>query len=59
MKSSMHDKAEGKFHKVSGGIKQVAGKLGNNPELEAKGTVEKNAGKFQEKTGQTKKLFGR
>jgi len=58
MKSSTQDKAEGKFHKVKGTIKEVAGKLSDNPKLEAKGKVEKTAGKVQEKIGQVKKVLG-
>ena len=58
MKSSISDKAEGKFHQVKGKVKEIAGKLGDNPELEIEGTVEKVAGKLQEKIGQTKKVWG-
>ncbi len=32
MKSSTKDQAEGKFHKVMGKIKEIAGKLGMNSE---------------------------
>ena len=59
MKHSTQDKAEGKFHKVKGTIKEVAGKLSDNPKLEAKGKVEKIAGKVQEKIGQFKKVIGK
>ena len=37
MKSSMRDEAEGKWHKVKGKIKEIAGKVTMNPELEAEG----------------------
>jgi uncharacterized protein YjbJ (UPF0337 family) len=57
MKSSMRDKAEGKFHQVKGKIKQVAGKVSDNPKLEAEGNVEKISGKVQEKIGHLKKVF--
>jgi uncharacterized protein YjbJ (UPF0337 family) len=57
MKSSMRDKAEGKFHQMKGNIKQVAGKLSDNPKLEAAGTVEKISGEVQEKIGHFKKVF--
>jgi uncharacterized protein YjbJ (UPF0337 family) len=57
MKSSIRDKAEGKTHAVKGKIKEVAGKLSDNPDLEAEGTVEKIAGKVQEKIGQVKKVW--
>jgi uncharacterized protein YjbJ (UPF0337 family) len=58
MKSSLKDQAEGKFHKVKGKIKEIAGDLSDNPKLEAEGTVEKIAGKVQEKMGQINKVFG-
>jgi uncharacterized protein YjbJ (UPF0337 family) len=59
MKSSIRDKAEGTFHEVKGKVKEVAGKLSGNPELEAEGTDEKIAGKVQEKIGQVKKVAGK
>ena len=59
MKSSTKDQAEGKFHKVKGKVKEVAGKLSDNPELEAEGADEKIAGKVQEKMGQVKKVLGK
>ena len=49
------DKAEGKFHEVKGMIKEKAGKLANNPRLEAEGKVENTAGKIQKKIGQVEK----
>ena len=59
MKSSIRDKAEGTFHEAKGKVKEVAGKLSDNPKLESEGTGEKIAGKVQEKIGQVKKVFGR
>ena len=59
MKSSTRDKAEGAFHKTKGKVKEMAGKLSDDPELEAKGKAEKIAGKVQEKVGQTKKILGK
>jgi uncharacterized protein YjbJ (UPF0337 family) len=59
MKSSTKDQAEGTFHQMKGKIKEVAGKLSDNPELEAEGTGEKIAGKVQEKIGQVKKVWGK
>ncbi|MCX5822998.1 MAG: CsbD family protein [Deltaproteobacteria bacterium] len=59
MESSTKDQAEGKFHKIKGKVKEVAGKVGDNPELEAEGTDEKIAGKVQEKIGQVKKVLGK
>ena len=58
MKSSIRDKAEGTVHQVKGKVKGVAGKLIDDPELEAEGTDEKIAGKVQEKIGQVKKVLG-
>jgi uncharacterized protein YjbJ (UPF0337 family) len=59
MKSSTKDQAVGKFHKAKGTFKEVAGDLSDNPKLEAEGTVEKIAGKVQEKIGQINKVFGK
>ena len=59
MKSNMRDKAEGTFHEAKGKVKEVAGKLTDNPKLEAKGKTEKIAGKVQEKLGQVKKVLGK
>jgi uncharacterized protein YjbJ (UPF0337 family) len=59
MKSSIRDKAEGTFHEVKGKAKEAAGKLSDNPELEAEGANEKIAGKVQEKVGHVKKVLGK
>jgi uncharacterized protein YjbJ (UPF0337 family) len=59
MKSSTKDQAEGKFHEVKGSIKEVAGKLSDNPKLEGEGTGEKIAGKVQGKIGQVEKVLGK
>ena len=59
MKSSIRDNAEGTFHEAKGKIKEMAGKLSDNPDLEAEGTGEKLAGKVQEKIGQVKKVLGK
>ncbi|HEX2769857.1 MAG TPA: CsbD family protein [Geobacteraceae bacterium] len=59
MKSSTKDQAEGRFHEVNGKVKEMAGKLSNNPKLEAKGIGEKIAGNVQEKIGQVKKVLGK
>jgi len=58
MKSSTKDQAEGTFHQMKGKVKEVAGKLSDNHELETEGTGEKIAGKVQEKIGQVKKVLG-
>jgi uncharacterized protein YjbJ (UPF0337 family) len=59
MKSSTQDQAEGTFHKIKGKLKEGAGELSDNPELEAEGADEKIAGKVQEKIGQVKKVLGK
>ena len=58
MKSSKQDTAEGTFHEVKGKVREVAGKLSDNPKLEAEGTVEKITGQVQEKIGEVKKVWG-
>jgi uncharacterized protein YjbJ (UPF0337 family) len=59
MKSSTKDQAEGKFHELKGKVKEVAGKLSDDPELEGEGTGEKIAGKVQSKIGQVEKVLGK
>ena len=59
MKSSTKDKAEGTFHALKGKVKETAGKLSDNPKLEAEGSGEKITGKVQKKIGQVKKVLGK
>jgi len=59
MKSSTKDKVEGTFLELKGKVKEVAGKVSDNPKLEAEGTGEKIAGKVQAKIGQAKKVLGK
>jgi uncharacterized protein YjbJ (UPF0337 family) len=59
MKSSTKDQAEGKFHKVKGTIKEIAGKVSNDPDLEGEGKNEKKAGKIQKKIGEIEKVVGK
>ena len=58
MKLSTDDKATGKLHEVKGAIKQKAGQITKNPNLEADGIVEKNAGKVQHAVGKIEKSVG-
>jgi len=58
MKSGTRDKVEGVFHEAKGKLKEVAGKITDNPRLEVRGKVEKVAGVAQEKLGQVKKVSG-
>ncbi len=57
MKSSTKDNAEGKMHQVKGTIKEVAGIIVGNEDLEAEGKEENLDGKIQEKRGQIKKVM--
>jgi uncharacterized protein YjbJ (UPF0337 family) len=59
MKSSTKGQAEGKFHEAKGKVKEIAGKITDNPKLEAKGKAETVAGKVQGKIGQIKKVLGK
>jgi uncharacterized protein YjbJ (UPF0337 family) len=44
---------------LKGKVKEKAGKLTNNPDLEAEGQAEEIAGKVQKKIGQVKKVLGK
>jgi uncharacterized protein YjbJ (UPF0337 family) len=55
MKPSTDDKTTGKIHQVKGTIKEKVGELTNNPDLEADGRAEKNAGKVQNWIGKVEK----
>lgn len=59
MKSSTKDQAEGKFHELKGKVKKIAGKLSDDPSMEAEGVGEEITGKIQEKVGQVKKVLGK
>jgi uncharacterized protein YjbJ (UPF0337 family) len=56
MKKSTKDEAQGSFHELKGAIKNKAGKLTNDPDLEAEGLVEKIGGKIQKKIAQVEKV---
>ena len=58
MKPSTDDKTTGKIHQVKGTIKEKVGELTNNPDLEADGRAEKNAGKVQNWIGRAEKAIG-
>jgi uncharacterized protein YjbJ (UPF0337 family) len=59
MKSGMRDEAEGKWHKMKGKIKAIAGKVSGNPKMETEGANEEIAGKVQKKIGEIKKVVGK
>jgi uncharacterized protein YjbJ (UPF0337 family) len=58
MKLSTNDKTTGKLNEVKGAIKQKAGQLTRNPDLEADGNAEKNVGKVQNFVGKVEKAIG-
>jgi uncharacterized protein YjbJ (UPF0337 family) len=57
MKPSTENQVAGKIHEVKGAIKEKAGKLTNDPDMEDEGTGEKIAGKVQKKIGQVQKVI--
>jgi uncharacterized protein YjbJ (UPF0337 family) len=57
MKPSTKDQIEGTLHEMKGKVKEKAGQVVNNPNLQDKGRAEKLAGKIQKKTGQIEKVF--
>jgi uncharacterized protein YjbJ (UPF0337 family) len=59
VKSRVKDQVTGAFHEAKGMIKEIAGKIANQPDLEVAGETEKNAGKLQVKGGRTKKTSGK
>lgn len=59
MKPSTDDKTTGKLHEVKGTIKQTIGELTKNPDLEADGRAEKDAGKVQNWVGKVEKAVGK
>jgi len=52
------DEIKGKGKQISGAIKDKAGELIKDPNLEAKGETERIAGKVQEKTGEARRKAG-
>ena len=58
MKRSTKEKAKGSFHEVNGKVKEKAGQLTNDPDLEAEGQDEKVGGKVQKKIGQVENVVG-
>jgi uncharacterized protein YjbJ (UPF0337 family) len=57
-KPSTKDQLEGNLHDLKGSVKQKAGQMVNDPDLEAEGEAEKIAGKIQKKMGQVEKVLG-
>jgi uncharacterized protein YjbJ (UPF0337 family) len=44
---------------VKGKVKEIAGKVSMNPDLEAEGQEENRTGQVQEKIGEIKKVVGK
>jgi uncharacterized protein YjbJ (UPF0337 family) len=57
MKTGIQNQIAGKAHEVKGKIKQKAGELANNPDLEGEGITERIAGTVQKKLGQVQRIF--
>jgi uncharacterized protein YjbJ (UPF0337 family) len=57
MDPSTKDEIAGRVHEVKGTIKEKAGELTNDPDLEGEGIVEKIAGKVQQKIGKVEKVI--
>jgi uncharacterized protein YjbJ (UPF0337 family) len=57
-KPSTKDALEGNLHDLKGKVKEKAGQLVNDPDLEVEGQAEKIAGKIQKKVGQVEKVLG-
>jgi len=58
MKPSAQDRTEGNLHEVKGEIKEQAGKVTNNSDLEVSGEAEKKVGKVQKWIGRAEKAVG-
>jgi uncharacterized protein YjbJ (UPF0337 family) len=57
MKPSTTDQLKGAMHEAKGKIKEKAGQMSNNPNLETEGQAEKIGGKVQKKVGQIEKVL--
>jgi uncharacterized protein YjbJ (UPF0337 family) len=57
MNPSTNDEIKGAIHQVKCAVKQTAGRVANNPDLEVEGAAERLGGKIQKKTGQIERVF--
>ena len=57
MKPSTNDQIKGELHELTGTVKEKAGQVTNDSNLEAEGQAEKIAGKVQKKVGQIETVF--
>jgi uncharacterized protein YjbJ (UPF0337 family) len=58
IKPSTKDKLEGNLRDLKGRVKEKAGQVVSDPNLEAEGQAEKLGGKVQKKVGQLEKVLG-
>jgi uncharacterized protein YjbJ (UPF0337 family) len=54
---STNDRLEGAFHEAKGKVKETAGRVLNQPDLEVEGKTENLGGKVQKKVGQIEQVF--
>ena len=59
VKPSTRDEIKSKFHNLKGKVKEKAGQLTSDPDLEAEGQAEMKAGRTQRKIGQVKRFLGK
>jgi uncharacterized protein YjbJ (UPF0337 family) len=57
MNPSINDRLEGSFHEAKGKVKETAGRVLNQPDLEVEGKTENLGGKVQKKVGQIEQVF--
>lgn len=57
MKSSRQDRAEGHGKHAKGKLKEGAGRMTNDRELEAEGRTDQAEGKIQKKSADIKRVF--
>ena len=58
MSDSTKDRVEGSARELKGSIKEKAGEITGNPNLQNEGADEKLDGKIQRKVGEIKKVLG-
>jgi len=58
MSTPNHDEVEGKWEQAKGWVKDKAGEVTNDPDLEAEGEAQRAGGKTQEAWGGVKRGIG-
>jgi uncharacterized protein YjbJ (UPF0337 family) len=58
MNTSTQDRVEGKVYEINGMLKEQAGKIMANPDLENEGTLEKVGGMARQVLGKIEKAAG-